>query len=164
MHRRALIRSIPAIGIASVAGCLDRVPTVGETKLGWFGIYNYHEKSGHLFDVRIERDGTVVHESSHRIEAFEHDADRDSPPHSVVSCTWKDIAGDYTIFVRSDNRDWHRYGVLDGVVNPPACVMAFVRYGDDFGPSDNPPKFTFVIDEDACTEVRSVQGGCPAYE
>lgn len=164
MNRRALIRSIPAIGFASVAGCLDRVPTVGETKLGWFGIYNFDEKSGHLFDVRIERDGNVVHESSHQVGAYQHDPSRDSPPNSVVSRTWEDVAGDYTVFVRSDKRDRNSYGILEGVVNPPACVMSYVTYGDNFGPGDNPPQFEFVIDEDECSEVRSLPGGCSAYE
>lgn len=160
VNRRGLLRAAGLLGVSSVAGCLGAVPSVGETTLGSFAIYNYHQESDHLFDVRIERDGTVVHESSHHLDAY----DSESPPHSAVSCTWDDVPGDYTVFVRSDGRDWHSFGVVDGAVRPPDCVIAFVRYGDDLGPSENPPTFTFVLDETNCSEVESDPGGCPWVE
>jgi len=148
----------------SLVGCLDRVPTVGQTTLGWFGIYNQDETSGYQFDVRIERDETTVHESSHRLEAYDRDQFDRSPPHSVVSCTWENIRGDYTVFIQSNSHDRHEFGVLDGVVDAPDCVIAYVRCGDDVGPSDDPPELSLVIDETDCSEVRSLPGGCAAYE
>lgn len=163
MNRRAHLRSLPVVGISSVAGCLDRIPTVGETTLGGFGIYNLHEES-HRLDVRIERDGRPVHESSRRIDAYESDPSEKSPPHDFVSCTWVNNSGDYTVFVRSDDRDWHRFGLLDGAVNPPACVISYVRYGDSFGQSDDPPAFTLEIEEYHCSEIPYLEGGCPTSE
>ena len=163
MDRRDVLRAAGLTGLLGLSGCTGAVPIVGETTLGMFAVYNYHQESDHRFDVRIERDGAVVHESSHRLRAFDPTAESASPPNAVVSCTWNDTAGEYTVFVRSDSREWRQFDVIDGVaqtVRPPECVIAYARYGDDVGPSEDPPKFTFVLDETDCTEAQNDPEGC----
>lgn len=165
MNRRDLLLTTGLGGSLSLCGCTGPVPLAVETTLGLFAIYNYHQEDAHQFDVRIERDGSVVHESSHRLQAF--DAESDSPPHAVVSCTWDDTPGEYVVFVRSDGREWKQFSVIDGVarsVRPPECVIALVRYGDETGPSENPPTFTFVLDETECTEALGSPNGCSWVE
>ena len=80
MDRRDVLRAAGLTGLLGLSGCTGAVPLVGETTLGMFAVYNYHQESDHRFDVRIERDGAVVHESSHWLRAFDPTAESASPP------------------------------------------------------------------------------------
>lgn len=146
MKRRPLLAIGGSLVTSTVAGCIDHVPTVGATTLGGVGIVNYDAERSHQFDVRIERDGTVVHQSSHQLAADDDQA-RD-PPQVGISCTWDRTAGEYTVFIRSDEREWERFDPLNRTAMPPDCVVVETLYGDDFGPSDDPPTFTFQVEED----------------
>lgn len=155
MNRRNLLRGGGGLlAAASVAGCLDWVPTVGETSLGLFAVYNFDSDSGHRFDIRIERDGTMVHESTHQLEAYGSESE---PSHVVPSCTWDDKAGDYSVSVRRDGEEWHSYNVVQGELRPPECVIAYVQYGNLSGTSN---EFSFELDETDCSEVSSSEEGC----
>lgn len=161
MQRRDILRASGAGGLAALAGCLDSVPTVGETTLGLFGVYNFHQGSSHSFSVRIERDTTTVHTSSHRLAAYDPYSDAPTPPRAIVDCTWDHVPGDYTVFVRCDGGDWHEYRIVDTALRPPDCVIVSATYGElhDTGPDE--PTLTFALDETNCAEVRTLPGGCP---
>lgn len=162
VRRRDLLAGLGAAGVAGLAGCLDAVPTVGETTLGWFAIYNYDEARGYRFEARVERDGDVAHESTHEVAAHDPESESNSPPNAVLPCTWAHVPGDYVVSVRRAGGAWNRFDLVAGALRPPDCVVAFVRHGDDFGPSDDPPAFEFVLDETDCAEVASLAGGCEA--
>lgn len=146
VKRRQLLAIGGSAVTSSIAGCLDNIPTVGETALGGFWIVNLHTESSHRFDVKIVRNGTVVHRSLHHLAADDDPAS--DPPQVEVRCTWDRTVGDYTVFVRSDQRKWQRFDPLRGAVRPPECVVVEAHYDDNFGPSDDPPRFTFQVDED----------------
>lgn len=161
MQRRDMLRAAGAGGLAALAGCLDSVPGVGETTLGWFAVYSFHQGDSHSFSVRIERDGTTVHRSSHQLAAYDPASDAATPPRAVVDCTWENVPGDYTVSVSRDEGDWHRYRIVDTALRPPDCVIVYATYRElhDTGPDE--PTLGFVLDDTNCAEVRTLPGGCP---
>ena len=146
--------------LAALAGCLDSVPTVGETTLGWFAVYNLHQGSSHSFSVRIERDGTTVHRSSHQLAAHNPASDSPNPPRAIVDCTWENVPGDYIVSVSRDGGDWHQYSIVDTALRPPDCVIVYAKYGDLNDTGQVKPTLSFVLDETNCAEVRTLPGGC----
>lgn len=161
MQRRDLLRGAGAAGIASFAGCLEGIPTVGETTLGWFAVYNLDQESGHRFAVQIQRDGSTVHTSSHQLAAYDPDSEASSPPHAVVDCTWENRPGDYTVFVSRNGEDRQRYDIVKNDLRPPDCVIVYARYGKLQDTGGTEPSLDFVLDETNCVEVRMQSGGCP---
>jgi hypothetical protein len=124
-------------------------------------VYNLDRESGHTFAVRIERNGTVVHESEHEIAAYDSSSDESSPPHAVVDCTWENADGNYSVFVSRDEGDWHQYEIVDTELRPPECVIVYARYGELHHHGPDEPTIDFVLDETTCEEVRTLPGGCP---
>lgn len=161
VRRRNLLQGVCAAGVTSIGGCLGMIPTVGETTLGLFAVYNLDQGSGHTFSVRIDRDGTIVHRSSHELGAYDPASDSPSPPHAIVDCTWENIPGEYTVFVSRDGRDSKRYRIVDDALRPPECVIVYARYRDLRDTGTDEPSLDFVLDETNCAEVRSLPGGCP---
>lgn len=123
MYRRALLTSIGATASLS-AGCLssleDRLnPSV---RLGWLAAHNF-DTEPHLFELKVERDGTKVHDSSHEIEPREGD----SVDGAVAECDWGSTPGDYTVFARIDGGEWVAESVTEfamSIDGDADCVIA----------------------------------------
>ena len=119
MQRRALLASACVITTPFYAGCLSsirefRTPAV---QLGWFGVHNADPESAHVFELGVERDGEVVHESAHEVaEAEETEGGGLRSDGAVAECDWGQTAGDYTVRVR-----------LDGEEHAEESVSAFAR-------------------------------------
>ena len=121
------------------------------TKLAWLAVSNYDETSGHRFDVRVERDGEVVHESTHTVGK----KPEDRIPGAVADCTWNDVAGRYVVFARMDDGDWTERSLTEEFDRVPECVTAEVRYWSGS---------LAVWVQDWCDQVDGYVGGCPAYK
>ncbi|WP_458190864.1 hypothetical protein [Haladaptatus sp. NG-WS-4] len=65
MNRHSFLGFFGVMGLSSLAGCLDAIPLLGsKTKLARLSVRNWDKDEAHTIDVRVERDWTVVHESS----------------------------------------------------------------------------------------------------
>lgn len=160
MDRRSLLRLLSGIGTLSLAGCLDALPSLGaETKLARLSVVNWDEDEAHTIDVRVERGGTVVHESTYRVEEM----DGNEAQAAIAECTWNDVAGEYVIAARLDgNNEWQRFELLDAADGSPNCVIAAVQYGHLSGIDEDDPLNVEV--RNRCDEVQQeYEGGCPAY-
>ena len=123
MNRRALLTSIGA-ATALNAGCLSSIedklnPTV---QLGWLAAHNY-DTEPHLFELKVDRDGTKVHYSSHEIES----RDGASLNGAVAECDWGSTAGDYSVFVRVDGGRWVKESLTEFAISRDRdidCVIA----------------------------------------
>lgn len=160
MKRRTLLGSFSAVGAVSITGCLDSVP-LGEstTKLARLSVANFDTDTTHTIDVRIERDDSVVHESTHIIDK----AEQNTAQSEVADCTWEDVAGRYTVAARvSGASEWDSFDLLDEISDSPDCVIARVQYGN-FPTSPDASSLTIDV-RDRCDEVgTNYVGGCPAY-
>jgi hypothetical protein len=160
MKRRALLGTVSAVGTVSITGCLDPV-SVGEsaTKLARLSVANFDTDSMHTIDVRIERDDSVVHESTHTIDR----AEESTAQSAVVDCTWDDVAGRYIVAARvSGATEWESFDLLNEAADSPDCVIARIQYGE-FPTSPDASSLTIDVRE-RCDEVgTNYVGGCPAY-
>lgn len=160
MKRRALLGTVSAVGAVGLTGCLDFVP-LGEsaTKLGRLSVANFDTDNMHTIEVRIERDDSIVHESTHTIDK----AEENMAESAVVDCTWEDVAGRYTVAARvSGATEWVSFDLLDEVGDSPDCVIARVQYGE-FPTSPDASSLTIAVRE-RCDEIgTNYVGGCPAY-
>ena len=103
MERRAFLTAVGLSVTASVAGCLGQIPGVETERiqLARFSVSNM-DTAPHQFDLRVERNGETVHEST-------HDVDGRTPDRitgASAGCTWGTTPGAYDVFVRVDNGEW----------------------------------------------------------
>lgn len=132
MNRRALLGSLGSLATAGLAGCLDDSPSLEPAAtLGRLSVSNRDDGSAHTFGLRVERGGTVVHESSHTVER----ATEPRIPGVVVDCTWDGVAGTYTVHARVDGGEWNRVDRRERTVDlrdetdrSPECVAVDVQY------------------------------------
>ena len=122
MYRRALLTSIGATSLS--AGCLSPIENRFEpsVRLGWLAAHNF-DTEPHLFELKVERDGTKVHYSSHEIEPREGD----SVDGEVAECDWGSTPGNYTVFVRVDGGGWVAESVTEYAMSMDSdvdCVIA----------------------------------------
>lgn len=147
MHRRVLLAAAGSTALAASAGCLTRVRDALDRtmRLGWVGAHN-RDTDPHRFDLRVERDGTVVHEIRGRDGSYVHGA--------VADCTWGDAAGRYRVGGRVDGGDWtwESLSRLDEAYRTPVdCATAQVLYaGDEVA----------IRLQAGCGRVASWGGGC----
>lgn len=125
MNRRSLLASLAVTATVLPAGCLSSVrqsldPTV---KLGWFGVHNVDTDS-HRFDLKVVRDGTRVHYSSHDVQGR---AERTGSLNhgAVADCDWGSTPGDYAVGVRVDGGEWTE---TSATVREAECVAAVAEY------------------------------------
>lgn len=139
MKRRTLLASFGTVGATTLAGCLDSLG-FGEstTTLRQLTASNFDTSSEHTYDVRLERDGTVVHESTLTVEA----AEESITPSQSVDCNWDAVPGSYTVSARVDDGEWQSFDVLEHYDTAPECVMASVTYDFD---SDGTPHLWLSI-------------------
>lgn len=160
MNRRDVLASVGVMGTVGVAGCLDAVPFLGsETKLGRLAVVNWDEDDTHTIDVRVERGGTVVHESTHTVGKMEGNTAQSAVP----ECTWDDVAGEYVVAARvAGTGNWRRFDLLEAAQQSPDCLIAAVQYGRLSGIDEARPLNIEV--RDRCDEIgENYEGGCPAY-
>lgn len=131
MRRRAFLAGAGLSVTGSTAGCLGAVPGIGqrELQLAWFGVSNY-DPDPHRFDLRVERDGEVVHRSTHDIDGRTEDLVHGES----VDCTWDATPGVYEVSVRVDAGAWVSKplsDVSDGWRDSVTCATAHGWYEDD---------------------------------
>lgn len=153
MRRRTLLQSaVPTLALP-LTGCSSESDESDESRrLGWLAILNF-DTEPHIFDLRVERGGTTVHESSHTVEGK---ADN-SVSGAVADCTWGETKGDYTVAVRLDGDEWSEQSLADDVERAemdPDCAIAEVRYA-----RYESEKFNFLLRAD-CSQVPDYDGGC----
>lgn len=150
MNRRSLLGTAGAAAVFGTAGCLE---TIGlrepEMTLGWYGVTNYTTESVAL-DVRVERDGEVVHEETYDVEGR---ADGRLGG-EVVECTWDDVAGAYTVYAREEDSEWVSKSLSeidDDLLRTGECVLAEALYRGH--------TIEFWL-RDRCDRIAAYRGGC----
>ncbi|WP_439025518.1 hypothetical protein [Haloarchaeobius sp. DT45] len=129
MKRRTYLSSCCATGAIGLTGCLDGYLPSGDgtTRLGRLGVSNEDEERGHEFRLRVERDGDVVHESSHELEKDPESQHEGSG--AAVDCTWGGRDGRYVVFARIDDSEWVEKELTEDYEQVPDCVIAVAIAG-----------------------------------
>jgi hypothetical protein len=154
VERRSCLASLAVLTASGLGGCLGDVDVLAAeptTRLAWLAVSNEDPEREHRFDLRVERDGDVVHESSHVVER----KPEDRIPGSVADCTWDDVAGRYVVSARLDGGEWVGRELTEGFDPVPDCVIADVVAGRPISPA--------VGVQAWCDQVDGYIGGCPAY-
>jgi len=116
VSRRQMIAGGAAVGVGLLAGCLgddgeggnqlDGDGGDGGTRLAYVRVANWDALS-HTFHVLVERDGDIVHWSSHELDGKGSDI-----PTETVDTSWADAAGSFVISVRVDDSEaWKTFDV-----------------------------------------------------
>lgn len=130
MRRRALLSAAVGVTVGS-AGCLASIHDSSHQKaqLGWFGVHNIDPESSHTFTLIVERDGNVVHESSHEVDAAEYHDPGVSRTGAVAECTWGETSGEYSVRVRMNGEKEVERSVSSFAAERDAnCVVASAKY------------------------------------
>ena len=103
MNRRALLASLATGGAASASGCLDSLAGAQHEsfQLGYVAVHNSTEDA-HQIAIRVRRDGTNVHRSTHRV-AGQDGAVVES---AIPECDWGSARGRYEVDVQINDSDW----------------------------------------------------------
>lgn len=157
MRRRALLASVGSVATVTSSGCLGFLDEGSDPspRLGWVAVSNYTPEP-RRFRVEIERDGSVVHESTHEVAG----KTEGEVTGEVLECTWGDARGPYTLRGQVDGGGWVERAVEDAVAEKasiegtPDCVIVDGVYGRDG--SDG---FAFEV-QDWCEDVPGYDGGC----
>lgn len=148
--RRSVLRTLGSGAIAATTGCVDSVSDRldSTTKLGWVGVSNLGA-SAHRFELRVSRNGDIVHQSSHRLQG-----DGGSVEGASNSCVWMQTAGSYTIKIRIADGEWISQSVDEGIEGSTECAFVHVVY-DGW----NQDQFAFFV-EPGCERVSQYDGRC----
>jgi len=127
MRRRALLASVGVIATTVGSGCLGAVRDAVDSsfRLGTVSLSNY-DTTPHRFQIRIFRDGELVHESDHDIDAKSGDI----VPGVEIERTWDQVAGAFVLRGRVDDSPWVEQGVDDALDGAPECASARGVYDD----------------------------------
>lgn len=126
MHRRSLLTAIGLSTAVSTAGCLDTVFGNDPIHLARFAATN-HTPDSVQFDLRVDRDGETVHDSSHQIRG----KDDGRIYGKIADCDWGTTAGEYEVFARVDDAEWASKplsDVRDGWRDTVECATALAEY------------------------------------
>jgi|GEM_PF-1553805 len=132
MQRRTFLASTCVLLTPFHAGCLSSIREfrTSSVQLGWFGVHNADPESAHTFALEVKRDGEVVHESVHEVDAAEEF--ENSGLHSdgaVAACDWGQTAGDYIVRVCVDGEESVEESALEFArENGADCVIADAEY------------------------------------
>lgn len=160
MKRREVLASLSATGAVTMAGCVDAVPFLGAgTKLGRLSVVNWDEDEDHTVDVRVKRDGEIVHTSTYTVGEMEGN----TAQAAIADCTWDDAKGEYIVAARiAGNSDWRTFDLGETAEQSPDCVIAAVQYGRLAGIDEENPLNIEV--RARCDEIgENYEGGCSAY-
>ncbi|MFC5367992.1 hypothetical protein [Salinirubrum litoreum] len=158
VSRRQMIGGAAAVGVGLLAGCLgddgeggnqlDGGDSVGgsDSRLAYVRVANWDAVS-HTFHVLVERDGDIVHWSSHEL-----DGKGSEIPTETVDTSWADQAGSFVISVRvDDSEEWKTFDVAgrDG-----DCYGVEARVTDDGGQG-----LWYEENPDSCTAEEMTSDG-----
>lgn len=153
MRRRALLSTFGTSAVLSTAGCLDAVGAAFDEPmhLARFTAFN-DDVDRHTFDLRVDRNGEVVHQSSHRIQG----KDDDRIYAESADCGWGTAKGNYEVFARVDDGEWTGKiltEVTDDWRNTVECATAEAWFGD---------QLAILLDDD-CDKLAQGHwdGACP---
>lgn len=130
MNRRTFLGSLGATTSTLLAGCITPIENLlnNSVQLGWLGAHNWDTKP-HKFDLRVERDGSQVHNSSHEIPPREGNHINGA----VAECTWGSTPGEYVVYARLDNGEWVDRSLTEFVSSMDSdvdCVIADAWFRD----------------------------------
>jgi hypothetical protein len=116
VSRRRVVGGAAAVGLGLLGGCLgddaegrnqlnDGDSGAG-SRLAYVRVANW-DAASHTFHVLVERDGEIVHWSSHELAGKDDDI-----PTETVDTSWADEAGSFVISVRVDDSGaWKTFDV-----------------------------------------------------
>jgi hypothetical protein len=119
VSRRQVVAGGAAVGVGLLAGCLGGDGEGGNqlesgsggsdgggSRLAYVRVANWDALS-HTFHVLVERDGDIVHWSSHELDGKGSDI-----PTETVDTSWADGPGSFVISVRvDDSEEWKTFDV-----------------------------------------------------
>lgn len=119
--------------ILCTLGCAAAVPTVGcagfpveyldsGAKLARIDLTNL-SGSSHRFEIRVQRNNMVVHESAHDLGG-----DGESVSGTAEACPWMDTSGSYVVAARLGDGEWEPQSVDEGVSASPEYVSVHIVY------------------------------------
>lgn len=124
-------RVVLTAGGTVLAGCLDGITTTSPTTiLLGVVIRNDHRRTAHDFTLRIERDGEVIHTSTHSLARAGTEAESRV---ELSSCPWGRDKGSYTVAIRVDDGEWIESDFTDEFEELPDRVVADAIYRADTG-------------------------------
>jgi hypothetical protein len=143
-----------AVGLGLLAGCLGGDEETNQlegrggdgSRLAHVRVANWDSVS-HTFHVLVERDGDIVHRSSHEVSG----SDTEIPTESVDT-SWADAAGDFVISVRvDDGEEWKTFDVAGSEGD---CHGVEARVTDDGGQG-----LWYEEDPDSCSAAEMSSDG-----
>jgi hypothetical protein len=156
VSRRRVVAGGAAVGLGLLAGCLGgdgegenqlEGGTGGDgSRLAYVRVANWDAVS-HTFHVLVERDGDIVHWSSHELDGKDSEI-----PTETVDTSWADEAGTFVISVRVDDGDeWKTFDVSgrDG-----DCYGIEARVNEDGGQG-----LWYERNPDSCTASEMTSDG-----
>lgn len=117
MNRRAILTSATVLSSGLLAGCQSRLGfTEQGMRLGGVTLLN-SDSSPKEFDIRIRRDGEVLHASTVTVAG---------EGYSDLGCEWKDTTGDFELAARVDSEEWSEQNLSEWVSDGD-CASAIVN-------------------------------------
>lgn len=154
VNRRALLGLCGTLGASSTVGCLEPFPYFdSRLVIGWLALANRTGQRRRL-GVRVERSGTVVHESVHEMEADSR---------TVLECPWGDVEEQYTISGRLPDEQWRSFDVEGEFERLPDCAVVTLEAFDGER-LDGPPEWD-IFARASCDQIgEGFPGGCSDTE
>lgn len=122
--RRSLLRALGCAATISTAGCTRSLFDKPDAKSKISRIYAANlSDSSHRFEIRVQRDDAVVHESTHILAE-----NGGSVSGTVGACSWMDTPGSYVVAARLGDGEWVSQSVNEGVSSSPEYAFASVLY------------------------------------
>ncbi len=119
MERRGFIRSLAVATVpVGLAGCARRNGSADESVLGAVVVANLDDEA-HAVEFRVEWDGEVVHESTHRLE------ERSGRNGASPDRTWPDDPGQFVVSARLRGEEWRSADPADA--GYPDCFGVIVE-------------------------------------
>jgi hypothetical protein len=97
VSRRGLLAGVGTLGVAALAGCGSAAGS-STSRLAYVRVANWHAEP-HTVHVLVERDGDLVHWSSHDLAARD-----DEITTQPIDQTWADGQAEFVVRVRIDDR------------------------------------------------------------
>jgi hypothetical protein len=98
VSRRRLLAGVSVLGMGALAGCSSAAGS-STSRLAYVRVANWHADA-HTVHVIVERDGDIVHWSSHDLAA--RDGEITTQP---LDRTWADEQAEFVVRVRIDDRN-----------------------------------------------------------
>jgi hypothetical protein len=124
VSRRRLLAGLGTAGVAALAGCSTAAGS-STSRLAYVRVANWHGQA-HTVHVLVERDGDLVHWSSHELAARAGDITT-----QPIEQTWADEQAEFVVRVRVD--DQRQWKVFDLAGREGDCYGVEARVNDQGG-------------------------------